>query len=69
MKDINTDQYKYWNKKKVISWIKYDYEMNNKFSFITSHLFDALKINKTKKILMESIKDAYTKARSLGKAK
>ena len=51
MKAINTDQYKYWNKKKVISWIKYDYEMNNKFSFITNHLFDALKINKAKKIL------------------
>ena len=51
MKFINIDQYKYWNKKKVISWIKYDYEMNNKFSFITNYLFDSLNIKKAKKIL------------------
>lgn len=51
MKAINTDQYKYWNKKKVISWIKYDHEMNNKFCFITNYLSDCLRVSKANKVL------------------
>ena len=46
-----TDQYKYWNNTKVFAWLKYDTEMNYKFSFITNYLFDNLDLNKNNKIL------------------
>ena len=50
-KYINSEQYKYWNKKTDNKWIKYDPRINYKFKYITDVLFNNLNINKSDIIL------------------
>lgn len=47
----SNDQYKYWNEKTVLPWLKYDLEMNHKFENITNILFKNTNIKKGEKIL------------------
>ena len=48
---LKNKQYYYWNEKTVLPWIKYDKEMNNKFSYINKILFKNIKIKKNQSIL------------------
>ena len=48
---LKNKQYYYWNKKSVSPWIKFDKEMNNKFSYINKILFENIKIKKNQSIL------------------
>ena len=48
---LKNKQYYYWNKKTVTPWVKYDIEMNNKFSYINKILFDSINIKKNQTIL------------------
>ena len=48
---LKNKQYYYWNKKTVTPWVKYDIEMDNKFSYINKILFDSINIKKNQTIL------------------
>ena len=51
---LKNKQYYYWNYKTVKPWIKYDIEMNDKFSYINRILFDNVNIKKNKGKIPES---------------
>ena len=48
---LKNKQYYYWNKKTVLPWVKFDKEMNNKFSYINKILLKNIKIKKDQSIL------------------
>ena len=48
---LKNEQYYYWNKKSVSPWIKYDEEMNNKFSCVTKILFENINIKRNQLVL------------------
>lgn len=48
---LKNEQYYYWNKKSVSPWIKFDEEMNNKFSYVTKILFESINIKKNQSVL------------------
>ena len=48
---LKNKQYYYWNKKSVSPWVKYDEEMNHKFSYINKILFKNINIKKNQSVL------------------
>ena len=61
---LKNEQYYFWNKKSVSPWVKYDEEMNIKFSYVNKILFENINIKKNQSVLDVGCGSGFTSYRS-----